>query len=161
MAFLKVNLIYYKNILWTLEDEIYVIGPGPWLRPLCRDQERDFVQKSKAEAIYWNINIWRKLLQKSTAEAIYLSMNNICRQLLIHMFKNFNSTVSKKSCPKKVIFFSRHRKYDFVTDQKKVFLHRPENNISSQTRGRRWWRGSCCASTQDELQTKVTQHFLE
>ena len=121
------NLIYHKNILFDtskskilLEDKIYVIGPGPWLRPPCRDQERDFVQKSSADAIFFNINI--------------------CTELLILSFENFNGTVS---------------------DQEKSFFHIPENKMFLQTRGRRWWRGSCCASTQDELQTKVTQHFLE
>ena len=51
------------------------------------------------------------------------------------MFKNFNSTVSKKSCPKKVIFFhvtesmilSQTRRKYFFTDQKIIFLHRPED----------------------------------
>ena len=119
-----ITKVSYLLTLWKrrilLEDKIYVIGPGPWLRPLCRDQERDFVQKSGADAIYWNINI--------------------CRELLIPSFENFNGTVS---------------------NQKKSFFHIPENKMFLQTRGRRWWRGSCCASTQDELQTKVTQHFLE
>ena len=73
------NLIYHKNVLLTLqkseillEDKIYVIGPGPWLRPLCRDQERDFVQKSSADAIYLNINISSEFLQKSIEQLQYI-----------------------------------------------------------------------------------------
>ena len=69
----------HKSILLTLwkskillEDKIYVIGPGPWLRPLCRDQERDFVQKSSADAIYLNINISSEFLQKSIEQLQYI-----------------------------------------------------------------------------------------
>ena len=51
------------------------------------------------------------------------------------MFKNFNSTVSKKIMSKKVIFFhvtesmilSQTRGKYFFTDQKIIFLHRPED----------------------------------
>ena len=100
----------------------------------------------------------RTLAKVFRADAIYLNID-ICREPLIHTFKNINGTVSKKSYRRQVLFFTFQKK-DIFTHQKKGFLHIPENNISSQTRGRRWWRGSCCASTQDELQTKVTRHFL-
>ena len=101
-----IGIIWKSKIL--LEDKFYVIGPGPWLRPLCRDQERDFVQKSGADAIYWNINI--------------------CRELLIPSFENFNGTVSNQEkkffhSPESKIS-SHPRKYDFFTDQRKKMMTR-------------------------------------